>query len=339
LKRLGEEVVKVQGLSLLVYLVGETCAYYSYKEGRMLPVFPDFAPIELSHRAEVERSLLPMERSIAELTFSNLYLFRSVHDYKLSSWEGLVLITGRGYDGVPYALGPWGEGSVEEGGELLCELLASQGAEPVLFPVTEEAVKLYFSSDAWQAVGDRDQADYVYCVEELAKLVGKKYQKRRNRLNKFMREHGERYRYIPFSKEHIDECAELARTWCDERCSLERPSTYRETDAAIEAVKLSGELGFRGGVALIDGEVAAFCLGEPLNKETFVVHFEKTLPGMDGLAQALNRDFCVSLDDDYAMLDKEQDLGDPGLRHAKMSYHPVALAQKFRVAPVKPIGS
>jgi hypothetical protein len=158
-------------------------------------------------------------------------------------------------------------------------------------------------------------------------------------LNKFMREYGERYRYRPFSQEHVDASVELARAWCDERCSLERPSTYRETDAAVEALTLSSALGFRGGVVLLDEEVAAFCIGEELNEETFVLHFEKTLPGIDGLAQALNRDFCASLGGAYAMLDKEQDLGDPGLRRAKMSYHPVALAKKFRVSPVEPNGS
>ncbi len=301
----------------------------------MSEIFPEFEPLELAHRDIVEQALEGMECSIAEHTFSNLYLFRAAHSYSIARWEGLVLLIGKSYGGVDYALPPWGRGPVEEGARLLCRYLAGQGSEPGLFPVSEGEVAAHFSGEGWQAADDRDQADYLYSTEELAKLEGKKFQKRRNRLNKFMREHGARYSYRSFAAEHAEACAELARDWCDERCSLERPSTYRETAAAVEAALLGPRLGYSGGVALLDGEVAAFCLGEPLNDDTFVLHFEKARPGVDGLVQALGRDFCSAIVGSYAILNKEQDLGDPGLRQAKLGYHPVALAQKFRVSPFK----
>jgi hypothetical protein len=83
-----------------------------------------------------------------------------------------------------------------------------------------------------------------------------------------------------------------------------------------------------------EGRVRAFCLGEELNPESFVVHFEKTEPGREGLAQIINRDFCLRGLCGYRFVNREQDLGDPGLRQAKEAYHPVLLTEKFRVRPV-----
>ena len=132
---------------------------------------------------------------------------------------------------------------------------------------------------------------------------------------------------------HADQCMELARRWCDERCSPQRPSSYRETDAAAEAVEKRTELGLIGGVGLLEGRVGAWCLGEALGADTFVVHFEKTLPGYDGIAQAISSDFCKSTISGYDWVNREQDMGDPGLRMAKESYHPARLAEKFIVTP------
>ena len=93
------------------------------------------------------------------------------------------------------------------------------------------------------------------------------------------------------------------------------------------------EMGLVGGVTLVKGQVAAYCLGEPLNSDTFVVHFEKTEPGRDGLAQVINRDYCRNALGEFAFVNREQDLGDEGLRQAKESYYPEFLAEKFRIVP------
>ena len=80
---------------------------------------------------------------------------------------------------------------------------------------------------------DGDNFDYVYLREELAQLPGKKFHKRRNRLLKFLREEAQGYEYSDLSARDEEECLQLAEGWCDIRCSVERPSTFLETEACI----------------------------------------------------------------------------------------------------------
>lgn len=311
-------------------------------ESKPIPRFPEFAPIDLGHLGEVAGILSEIDRPVSEYSFANLFLFREAHRYELSRHGGLLLITATGYDSRPYALPPWGSAdgdAVREAAGLLFDVLESRGSEPQLFPVGEKQFKEVFEGHGFDGESDRDSADYVYLTENLANLPGKRYHKRKNRLSKFLREMGERYEYATLAAEHVEECKELAAGWCDERCSIERPSTYQETRAAIEALELHAELGLTGGVSKVDGEVVAYCLGErlggPPGEETFVVHFEKARPDMDGAAQAINRDFCKYTIAGYKYVNREQDLGDPGLRKAKEAYHPEYLAAKIRVGPAQ----
>ena len=298
-----------------------------------IPEYPEFAPLELAHGQEISAFLSGMERPVSEWSFANLYLFRAPHGYRVSRRGALLLIKARGYDGTPYLFPPWGEGDLAGAAKALCEDISREGGDPVISPVPRAIYEKWFSGPGWVGTPDRDGADYVYLRENLANLPGSRYHKKKNRLAKYLREVGDGYAYAPLADEHLDACLALARGWCEERCSIERPSTFVETDAAVEALTLRRELGLSGGVGQVGGEVVAYCLGEPLNSDTFVVHFEKAAPGHDGAAQAINRDFCLHSLGGFKYVNREQDLGEPGLRQAKESYYPEYLAEKFRVRP------
>ena len=295
------------------------------------PVFPEFRPLELNAADALRPALAGVGTALSEFTFANLFLFRRAHHYRWSTWQGMVLVVGQGYDGAACAMPPLGSGDVGGAISLLEQHLEQQGVQPAFFPVPEASLAEWFPAPRWTAVADRDQGDYLYLREELASLPGKKFHKRRNRLEKFLREEGAGYAYRELGDEHREQCLQLADGWCEIRCSLERPSTYLETDATKEALGLRHELGLRGAVVLLGGRVRAFCLGEALSTDTFVVHFEKTEPGHEGLAQVINRDFCLHTLGDYRYVNREQDLGDAGLRRAKEAYHPVRLVPKYRV--------
>jgi hypothetical protein len=81
----------------------------------------------------------------------------------------------------------------------------------------------------------------------------------------------------------------------------------------------------------VEGAVRAFAVGERLNRETAVCHFEKADYFMEGLSQLVNREFARLLFTGCRYINREQDLGEPGLRIAKLSYHPAELVKKFRV--------
>jgi hypothetical protein len=104
-----------------------------------------------------------------------------------------------------------------------------------------------------------------------------------------------------------------------------------EVDAATEGLELAEQLGLDGVVALIEGEVRAYALGERLNAVTSVCHFEKADPFVEGLYQVVDREFNRRCFIDCNYVNREQDLGESSLRKSKMSYHPVDLVKKFYV--------
>ena len=94
---------------------------------------------------------------------------------------------------------------------------------------------------------------------------------------------------------------------------------------------MASRLGLSGLTVLVEGKVKAFVLGERLNRETSVCHFEKADPFLDGLYQLVDREFNRRFFIDCTWVNREQDLGEPNLRESKLSYHPVELVTKLRI--------
>ncbi|MDP3016368.1 MAG: phosphatidylglycerol lysyltransferase domain-containing protein, partial [Deltaproteobacteria bacterium] len=89
--------------------------------------------------------------------------------------------------------------------------------------------------------------------------------------------------------------------------------------------------GVKGGVILIDGKVEAFTLGEPLNHDTVVIHIEKANPAFEGLYPVINQAFLENHWSEYTYVNREQDLGEEGLRKAKESYFPHQMINKYTI--------
>ena len=100
-------------------------------------------------------------------------------------------------------------------------------------------------------------------------------------------------------------------------------------DVDKEALMYFEELGLTGGVLRLSGQVIAFTLGEPLSDDTFVVHFEKAFPEIQGAYPMINQQFVLAECQDYQYVNREEDTGDEGLRKAKLSYKPVILLDKY----------
>jgi hypothetical protein len=114
---------------------------------------------------------------------------------------------------------------------------------------------------------------------------------------------------------------------------VENPALLSEDYAIHEALELFGELDYKGGAIVIDSKVEAFSIGEPLNEETAVIHFEKANPDIPGLYAAINNLFCRHAWSEMTYINREQDLGIPGLRKAKRSYNPHHMSNKYVITP------
>lgn len=171
---------------------------------------------------------------------------------------------------------------------------------------------------------DRENFDYIYLKEDLESLQGRKYHKKKNLVNAFIKNYS--YEGKPLLEEYHKDAFKILESWWNER--------HVEGDymAAKEAVQRAEELSLCGEIYYVDGKPAAYTLGEEIaGGNTYVIHFEKALSGYKGLYQFINMSFASILPEKYVYINREQDLGDEGLRHAKMSYRPRSFVRKYRV--------
>lgn len=290
-----------------------------------IPTYPESRPLELSDKPLLDGLFVRLQPQVSECTFADLYLFRQPHGYRLTLVGDALVVLGRGYDGVPYVLPPFS-------GDASRAALSLLSHGETLYGVDEQFLNRYLSDKDVQVSEDRDNFDYLYLRQELAELPGNRYHKKKNRIRYFTTRH--RHTVEQLGPAHREGCRLLLDCWLRSRRDDEQRTLMPEAAATAEALELFETLELQGVVVLVEGVVKGFALGERLNDETAVCHFEKADPFMEGVAQLVNREFSRLLFTDCRFINREQDLGEPGLRAAKLSYHPFSLIRKYRVRAV-----
>jgi len=175
----------------------------------------------------------------------------------------------------------------------------------------------------------RDHFDYIYSVPELVELKGNKFHKKKNLLRQF--EKSNIFEYTPMQADCVEEVLDMQAEWhgWQEHSS---DALVAENQAISRVLKNFDRLGnLTGGTIRVAGKVIAYTVGESLNKNTIVIHFEKGDTRFKGIYQAINSHFLAAQEDRFELVNREQDLGDEGLRKAKLSYNPVQFMQKYDV--------
>ena len=179
---------------------------------------------------------------------------------------------------------------------------------------------------------DRDSFDYVYDINDLADLKGKKFQKKRNHLNRFWASHPDAV-LTPITAEALPRCKALAEKWYQLRLENDPHADFKMEQVAIDrALNHWQELGLVGLLLSVDGEDVAMTVGSGFGSDTFDIHFEKALDIADGAYAAINNGFARYLRENYPQLlylNREDDMGLEGLRKAKLSYNPHHLIEKY----------
>ena len=282
----------------------------------MVPYYPESTEITLDLRPTLHPLFQSLKEGISEFAFANLYLFRDVHKYRISKLGETNFVISGNDDHSPFFMLPFGLPenpllkTLFDDHDLLKAATESQA---------DELMKLGYKVEE-----DRNNFDYLYSREELTKLAGRKYHKKKNLVNAFINNYN--YEGKPLLEEFIPDTLQVLELWRDNR---DNPGDYK---ANREALERSEELQLCGGIYYVEDEPAAFTLGEELAQgESFVIHFEKALGKYKGIYQFINKCFASILPEKYKYINREQDLGNPGLRQAKMSYRPVGFVKKYRV--------
>jgi hypothetical protein len=296
-----------------------------------VPAFPEFTPISLDLKDEIQSKLSLATDGVSEFTFAGLYLFRKRYQYQVSKLEDKTLILSGiqpshalGEETKKFFMTPCaapGRGILEK--LFKCHDYWKNIPESIIIP---KRMRL----EEWgiEIAEDRDNFDYLYLRTDLAELKGKKYHKKRNLVAQFLKlyTHEER----PLSPELIPEAMNVLENWRAEK------GAEGDYAACLEALEFFEELNMKGLLFYIDGKPSGWCLGEPIaQNRIFTVHFEKGLERYKGIYQFVNHAFAASLTENITHINREQDLGDEGLRQAKMTYRPSGFVRKYTaIAPL-----
>jgi hypothetical protein len=303
-----------------------------------VPCYPEFTPVDLNVKDSLHPRLSLTADGVSEFTFAGLYLFRNRYQYRVShdGPDGGFVISGvqpaAGHDhidgaaplpGKKFFMTPCGVPRQE----VLEDLLRTHDywkniSDSVLTPVNEELAKRGIA-----VAEDRDNFDYLYLRSELAELAGKKFHKKKNLVNQFLHAY-ENHEAKQLTPDLVGDALAVLDHWRQAK-SRERgeDGDYR---AAREALELFETLRLRGAVYYVDGKPAAYCLGESIAKgKMFAIHFEKAIDEYKGIYQFMNQAFAEALPRFFTYINREQDLGDEGLRQAKMTYRPAGFVQKY----------
>jgi len=297
-----------------------------------MPDFPEFRAVELDDRKAIEALFRGISPEVSELNYTNLFMFKHVHDYMLCVLNGNLIILAKSYADEPYFMPPVGDKDIPATVSAMMDYMKSVGGRPVIELAGEEFIEKYIGPDPSYAYEiDHDSSDYVYDTRELIELAGRKFHDKKNLRNRFEKSYAGRYEYRPLAPDLIEGAVDLTNRWCKEKCTLDSPSTFGETEATMCALRNFDNLSTKGGVVLLDGNVEALSLGEELNPDMVVVHVEKANADFAGLYQYMSSEFLAREFPDYTFTNREQDLGEPNLKKSKLSYNPVRMVYKYRV--------
>ncbi|MDR1858519.1 MAG: phosphatidylglycerol lysyltransferase domain-containing protein [Treponema sp.] len=292
-----------------------------------VPCYPDFVPMSLDLKSALHPRLSLTADGVSEFTFSGLYLFRDRYSYQVSR-------------------------SGPNGGFIICGEQPSHGAThgaakkffmtPCETPSRDILESLFTHHGYWKNISetvlessrqqledwgiavseDRNNFDYLYLRDSLAEMPGKKYHKKKNLVNQFMNAYSHEQRQM--TRDLVPRAMEILERW--------RQDKGGDGDywAAREALERFDSLALKGFIYFADGKPAGYCLGESVAKgKMFAIHFEKAIDQYKGIYQFMNQAFAAALPRFFTYINREQDLGDEGLRQAKMTYRPSGFVKKY----------
>ncbi len=287
-----------------------------------------FKRTELGDREVIHPYFQKFPSKSCERTFANILLWSRHYPVTFAIIEN-TLVFRTVSDGEAFTY-PAGEAEdVKRALEFLMEYTRERDLPFVLYLVTEDQ---FTQLEEWypgrfEIEYERDDADYIYESEKLASLSGKKLHAKRNHINKFKATH-ENWCYEPLSEDNLDDCFQMALKWRNENGCEEDEDKNAEMCVTLNALRLFKELELVGGVLKVDGEIAAFTIGEPISEDTFVVHIEKAFADIQGAYPMINQQFVEHECMKYKYINREEDTGSEGLRKAKLSYRPAFLVEK-----------
>ena len=291
-----------------------------------------FKPISIEDRDLVCRYTSKISYGTTETAFVDLFIWGENYRTCIAEESGFLFIRVGEGENCAY-LFPYGDGEIEKAISILQKDAEVCGRRLRFVGVVREAKEILERAfpDRFVFNETRENFDYVYLASSIINLPGRKLHSKRTNINKFMAQCGERFSFEEITKENIGDVRKFQENWLAHNLATHDSSLYAENDAIARAFDNFDAIGIRGGILRIDGEIAAYSLGTPINDEFYLISVEKANTEYPGIYQVINKLYAEHFCGGYKYINREEDMGDEGLRQAKLSYRPELLIEKYEV--------
>lgn len=290
-----------------------------------------FSPITLESKELINSYTKPWGAECSDLSFANLFIWGTGGKMEYAEKNNVLYIK-LSFDGVPtYLWAPIPKKgadvkyclAVQTGIAYLQEL----GVEPTFRSVCEPFLSMMQKACPQLHTLPTEVAwDYVYEMEKLATLKGKKLHGKRNHINKFLSLYPE-YEYKKLDSSMVEACMALYAIWMEEK---EAPKELlEEKKSVLLALQNMEALDLVGGALFVEGNLVAFTLGERVLPDMQLVHIEKADYAYEGAGPMINQQYVLHECTDVTLINREEDMGVEGMRKAKRSYYPVKMVEKY----------
>ncbi len=278
-----------------------------------------FQPVSLIDRELFARHYQRYPQVHSDNTFTNMVCWNSYAHYRYANLDGCLLLSST-IDGNTRYRPPIGPHDPHLLADLLHLSCQSDDDYPIVILDPDSLKWISGLYPELQFYPKRDYFDYVYLAADLAELPGKKYLTIRHQLNRFQKNCQPQMEMI--SEDNIREISDFLDLWCDWKDCDSDPVLAGEKAAVEYALAHYRDLGLSGLAIRAEGKIGAISLFEGLNSDTALVHFEKGLPDCKGIYRAVNAETARILAGKFTYINRESDMGVPGIREAKTRYHP-----------------
>lgn len=289
----------------------------------------DFKPFSEIERSTYEHYFFAENNHCCELSFGNLSMWGE-------QWAAIVddqFIVLSKYNGRYMYHFPLGTGNKKHALEALIQDSKDRGITCFMTSLTPEnadALETLFP-EQFDIRFSRDSFDYVYEIDKLADLKGRKYHRKRNHYNNFCKRMPDFY-VEPVSSKNIEKAKAFITQWYADRLAESPENDYHgEQSALLKCYENYERLGMESLLLCHQGNILAFTMGSRISANTFDVHFEKARWDVEGAYTAINSEFAKYIRSKYPkveFLNREEDMGLEGLRKAKESYFPHHMVEK-----------
>lgn len=279
------------------------------------------------------KEILNRKYENSEASLTNMYIWQHYYNSTFCIKDDIIYTIYDRYKDTYQAFMPYGEerNSIKVVDNLLNFFNEKLNCELTINLATQDFLKFLCNCGKYKIKCEElpNSFDYVYNVDDLIRLPGRKYHSKKNHFNSFSNKY--EYEYKRYNKSMYEECINFCGNVIKQRTQNDIATYNSEMESIHKIFEVYDKLNLICSIITVNGEIVALSVSEQHTDDYALIHVEKAAYDYRGAYPVINR---LTLENEFSNLkfvNREEDLGISGLRKAKRSYFPCKMIKKYRI--------